>query len=137
MSQGYVYFFQADNTHVKIGQSADPHRRLRTLSHDIGHRLTVIGVMPSADARVEEAAIHRDLAEHRLEGEWFDEAIVPKIETYRSRFLAQLPKPRQVLVQSWVSPELYKALEARAKSERRTIANYVRSELGKIIGIDE
>jgi len=41
------------------------------------------------------------------------------------------------LVQTWVSPELKKALDAKAKSEGRTIANYVRRELGKLVGIAE
>lgn len=39
------------------------------------------------------------------------------------------------LVQTWVSPELKKALLALAKSEGRSLANYVRHELGKIAGI--
>jgi len=41
------------------------------------------------------------------------------------------------LVQTWVSPEMKKALDARAKSEGRTIANFVRRELGKLVGITE
>lgn len=41
------------------------------------------------------------------------------------------------LVQTWVSPELRKALDARAKSEGRTLANLVRRELGRLVGIAE
>jgi predicted DNA-binding protein len=41
------------------------------------------------------------------------------------------------LVQTWVSHELRKALDALAKKEGRTLANYVRRELGKIAGIAE
>ena len=41
------------------------------------------------------------------------------------------------LVQTWVSPELRKALDALAKKEGRTLANYVRRELGKIAGVTE
>ena len=41
------------------------------------------------------------------------------------------------LVQTWVSPELRKALDGLAKKEGRTLANYVRRELGKIAGIAE
>lgn len=41
------------------------------------------------------------------------------------------------LVQAWVSPELRKALDAKAKSEGRTLANYVRRELGKLTGVTE
>ena len=41
------------------------------------------------------------------------------------------------LVQTWVSVELRKALDALAKKEGRTLANYVRRELGKLAGIAE
>jgi len=48
-------------------------------------------------------------------------------------------RPRKVLklVQAWVSPALQRALDARAKSEGRKRANFVRRELGKIVGIVE
>lgn len=41
------------------------------------------------------------------------------------------------LVQTWVTPELRKALDAKAKSEGRTLANFVRRELGKLVGVVE
>ena len=41
------------------------------------------------------------------------------------------------LVQTWVSPKMHKALGARAQREGRTLANFVRRELGKIVGIEE
>lgn len=41
------------------------------------------------------------------------------------------------LVQTWVSPEMWKALVAKAKGEGRTLANFMRRELGKIVGISE
>lgn len=41
------------------------------------------------------------------------------------------------LLQTWVSPEMWKAVVARAKSEQRTVANYLRCEIGKIVGIAE
>jgi predicted DNA-binding protein len=41
------------------------------------------------------------------------------------------------LVQTWVSPEMRKALDAKAKIEGRTLANYVRRELGKLVGFIE
>lgn len=134
--QGYVYFFQDSALRVKIGQTKDPRRRLRSLSSGIGHRLTIIGVMPSDDAPMEEAQVHRRFAEHRLVGEWFDGAVVAKLDDYRGRFLDKLPET-DVLIQSWVSPEAYDALVALAKSEGRTLANLMRRELGKIIDADE
>lgn len=41
------------------------------------------------------------------------------------------------LAQTWLSPELHKALCALAKKEGRTLANYMRRELGKLVGIAE
>ncbi len=41
------------------------------------------------------------------------------------------------LLQTWVSPEMWKAAVAKAKSEKRTIANWMRCELGKLLGVDE
>jgi len=41
------------------------------------------------------------------------------------------------LVQTWVSPEMWKALVAKAKSEGRTLANFTRRELGKVVGLAE
>lgn len=41
------------------------------------------------------------------------------------------------LVQTWVSPELRKAIDTLAKKEGRTLANYVRRELSKLAGVAE
>lgn len=136
MSQGYVYFFQDKDTRVKIGQSTDPHRRLLALSRHAGHRLNVIGVMPSDEPLTEEAAIHSAFAEHCIEGEWFNAACVAAIDIYRPRFLARLPES-QKLVQIWTSPEFHAACVSRAKSEGRSLANWLRRELTKIAGVAE
>lgn len=40
-------------------------------------------------------------------------------------------------VQIWVSPEMKRVLVGLAKSEGRTIANFVRRELSKITGVPE
>jgi predicted DNA-binding protein len=133
---GYVYFYQAADTTVKVGWSADPQYRLRALSSIAGHRLTVIGVMLSDKTRKEEARILRDFAEHCLEGEWFDAAVLPKIEIYRSRFLAELPETQQ-LIQCWLSPEAWEAFNTLAKKEGRSRANLMRYTLYKLIGLAE
>lgn len=39
------------------------------------------------------------------------------------------------LVQAWVSPKMRESLETLAKSEGRSLANFVRHELGKIAGM--
>jgi hypothetical protein len=41
------------------------------------------------------------------------------------------------LLQTWVSPELWKAAVTRAKSEKRPIANWLRCEIAKLLGVDE
>lgn len=41
------------------------------------------------------------------------------------------------LVQIWVSHRMKKALGVRARREGRTLANFVRRELGKIVGTKE
>ena len=41
------------------------------------------------------------------------------------------------LVQIWVSPKMRKALDTRAQREGRSLANYVRRELGKLVGVVE
>jgi len=136
VSQGYVYFFQANDARVKIGRSDDPRRRLRDLSALVGHRLVVIGVMSSDEPVAEEAAIHSAFAAHHIEGEWFNGNVIAKLDVYRPRFLAKPPES-QVLVQTWVSPDFHAACTARAKSEGRSLANWFRRELGKITGVEE
>ena len=41
------------------------------------------------------------------------------------------------LVQTWVTPERKKEIDARCKSEGRTVANWLRHELDKIFGTVE
>lgn len=41
------------------------------------------------------------------------------------------------LVQTWVSPELWRALSALAKSDGRSLANFMRRKLGEIAGVVE
>ena len=131
MSQRYVYFFQNAEGFVKIGQSANPAARCKMLSYEAGHRLKVVGVMASEDSLVEERAIQRACAEHHFEREWFRPGALQTIEGFQHRFLEVMPEPPQRLVQTSVSEELYKALAARAKSEKRSIANFIRHELSK------
>jgi hypothetical protein len=52
---------------------------------------------------------------------------------------ARVEKHRKThkLAQMWVSPDFWKALTARAKSEGRTVANFMRREIGKLIDVAE
>jgi len=54
--------------HVKIGRSKRPQGRLRELQTSISVPLRLLGVVE----RDIEGALHRQLAAHRLSGEWFD-----------------------------------------------------------------
>lgn len=92
--------------------------------------------MPSDEPIVEEVAIHREFAEHCIEGEWFDAAVTTKIDAYRRRFLKRLPETTR-LVQLWVSPEFYEVCVALAKKEGRSLANWFRCQLNQIAGVEE
>jgi hypothetical protein len=65
-----VYFIQDQATKaIKIGVSGDPERRLRSLQTSSPNLLTILGTIPGD--RDLEVDIHRRLAAHRLQGEWF------------------------------------------------------------------
>ena len=65
-----VYFIQqGDNGPIKIGYSADPQRRLQSLSTASPYPLRLLGVV-DGDMALEQALHHR-FADHQLEGEWF------------------------------------------------------------------
>lgn len=63
-----VYFIKSGNA-VKIGMSKDVPGRLRTLRTMSPLPLELLGVIPGG--RDEEALLHREWAELRLHGEWF------------------------------------------------------------------
>jgi hypothetical protein len=71
-----VYFIQqGDNGPIKIGYSADPQRRLQSLSTASPYPLRLLGVL-DGDMTLEQTLHHR-FADHQLEGEWF--APVPEL----------------------------------------------------------
>jgi hypothetical protein len=57
---------------VKIGFSANPEARLKTLQTGSPHPLELLGKWPGGES--DEAAVHDALAPHRLEGEWFQDS---------------------------------------------------------------
>ncbi|WP_171898770.1 GIY-YIG nuclease family protein [Curtobacterium sp. UCD-KPL2560] len=65
-----VYFVQqGDNGPIKIGASRSFTKRLKTLRTNSPVELHVLGTFPGGfDA---ERDLHHELADHRLEGEWF------------------------------------------------------------------
>lgn len=70
--QGFVYVIVSCDDScgpVKIGWALDPAARIRTLQTGTPHQLRLINVVPG-DRRAE-AAIHAQLADDRVRGEWF------------------------------------------------------------------
>ena len=70
---GCVYFVQGESGGpIKIGYSADIVTRITKLQKSYPDKLKVLSVIPG-DFKTE-AAIHKQLAEYRLQGEWFNPA---------------------------------------------------------------
>lgn len=71
MSDQFVYFIQADESGpIKIGFTADdPRRRLASLQTGNPAALRLLGAIKGTFA--DERRFHSDLAEWRLQGEWF------------------------------------------------------------------
>lgn len=65
---GEVYFVEGGGR-IKIGFSVKPGDRIKTLSTGSPHHLKLVGTMPGS-YRLEKA-IHQQLAEYRVQGEWF------------------------------------------------------------------
>lgn len=68
-----VYFVRAANGLVKIGVSADPRGRLKSLQTASPVRLELALVLPGQGADGE-AALHARFAAYRSHGEWFHNA---------------------------------------------------------------
>jgi len=60
----------------KIGISQHPTKRKRQVELNSGHLVTIIQTWLAEDARAIEAALHKNFAEKRQEGEWF--ALTPE-----------------------------------------------------------
>jgi hypothetical protein len=64
----FLYFFKAEGR-IKIGISQNVKRRVGDVSRTSGLKVECIGSLPGSYAF--EKHLHKKLAEHRLEGEWF------------------------------------------------------------------
>lgn len=66
----FVYFIRrGEDGPIKIGVAADPFTRLRDLQTGCPERFRLLAAWPG-DLQ-NERSIHRSLARHRIEGEWF------------------------------------------------------------------
>jgi predicted GIY-YIG superfamily endonuclease len=70
-SKRFVYFIGEVYGAVKIGVAANPQRRLNQLQTAFPYKLILLHVMETDEATQVEAALHREYAAKRLNGEWF------------------------------------------------------------------
>lgn len=80
--EGWVYMFRSagPNQPVKIGWSTDPAKRLKYLATGHPYRIDLVALLPGTKGL--ERALHNQLEEYRLEGEWFSrevESVVTKL----------------------------------------------------------
>jgi hypothetical protein len=89
----YVYFIGAENGPVKIGVARVPYERLFTLQTAHHEELFIYAITPGG--KWEEQKLHRDFAEYRLRGEWFERSralllhIISLQRAERARFATQ------------------------------------------------
>lgn len=83
---GYVYFAQAgEDGPIKIGWTCSPQERIDALQTSSPFKLNVLVVLEGS--KKDEAAFHRQFADHRLNGEWFTDCDEIR-EEIRSRVAA-------------------------------------------------
>lgn len=89
---GFVYFIQmGEGGPIKIGWTRDPWQRIHELQTAQPYRLRLLGVIEGD--RHTERRLHRELAEHRVRGEWFKSApdVLAKLDAEGSRVRARRP----------------------------------------------
>lgn len=72
---GFVYIVQAPGIGVKIGFSTNPVARLPGIQTGCPVKVHIVGLI--LGDRLLEKMLHQRLANYRLSGEWFDEAVLP------------------------------------------------------------
>lgn len=65
-----LYVMQNEHGFVKVGRSLNPEIRRKNLERSEDCRIRIVATFPNQGHR--EESIHIALAEHRVEGEWFD-----------------------------------------------------------------
>lgn len=96
MSGSYIYFAQAvSGGPIKIGYSADPITRIRSLGTGSQGRLRLLAMFPGQKA--DEWRLHDGLDEHRVNGEWFEDCdevhASMALDRYLEKFVDQLDSP--------------------------------------------
>lgn len=92
-----IYFVQAPSGPIKIGFTGDWRKRRIALQSGNPERLTTLLVVPGE--RVDEQALHRAFAAHRVRSEWFApvDELLAYIESRRGDALAvERPRPQPI-----------------------------------------
>jgi hypothetical protein len=66
-----LYFIQAESGLIKIGQSENPHARLKALQQGTAETLALLKIIPPSPTRLTERQIHQKFQHLRVRGEWF------------------------------------------------------------------
>lgn len=117
---GQVVYFAERNGLVKIGTTSHLARRLRQI------KATLLGFEPGGFS--EEAALHRQFADFRVEGEWF-EPVVPLLERIPCE---QLPLPEFIPASEaarhlqWCTKTVKKACHQGMFDSQRTPGGHLR-----------
>jgi len=70
--EGYIYFIQSEGGRIKIGQSADPFRRLSDINTHSPVELQLLVTIQVPSMNEFEKLFHEYFAAKRVKGEWFD-----------------------------------------------------------------
>lgn len=81
-----VYFIGSESGPIKIGMAINPEARCKELQTSHHERLTILTTC--AGGQPQERAYHKQFAEHRLTGEWFERCpeILAEIDRLNRRF---------------------------------------------------
>lgn len=66
-----LYAMQAGDSHIKIGITNNPEKRLQSLQTGSFHRISIAAISEHDNARLAERAWHERLIRYRTNGEWF------------------------------------------------------------------
>lgn len=112
-SSGFVYLVAANRgTGVKIGWAVDPKKRLSQLQSGTREKLRLVYSRESTAAHRAERIAHREVADRRIRGEWFDVA-----HGEAKRVIDKAVDAAQ--------EEMWMAATAHTKQERQAILEFI------------
>lgn len=121
-----IYFIRV-NEFVKVGHSTNPSARVQTLQTSNPYPVELLGVVPG-DTEVE-AALHKQLAHLRTNGEWFEDS--PEVRDIISHLLAVFPEytPPPALPQTTTTPVKRIVVRSDIPSDWRLLTQEHKQEL--------